>query len=286
MADNTEDSGTDYIVPPDFEALYAKNAALRQELACLHEELEYLDRILLPATRTTYMIKVGVLRLELLQLQVDVMKLRRAIALHRSCLQQGDAADKMGVGERIDREFLQWDERLRYEVAQIEMAKAAFSSLAVVEDEGEIRALYRALCRKMHPEIGGDRGPEAKSLWENIHTAYAWNDLFHLKALQMIAEDYPDSYDLPNDIGGMRRTCDNLGELARQLTQKLENRRQEPVFEWRRILDDPVRLTNEQEKLRNEAAATRLQKLALQDMLRTLESKDACGQAENADEMS
>lgn len=271
MAEFNERSSGEFEIHPEFESLYTENSLLRGELAALHEEFEHINRIVIPSTQTNYLIKVGALRVELLQMQVAVMRIRRKIALLRVGLERGEPVHIEALNYRVEREFKEWDDRLQGEVNQIEEAKARFSSLSEPEDADEIRSIYRLLSRKMNPEINPDQGEEAKSFWASIHSAYIWNDLFHLKALLMMADDYPDSYDLPTDIGGVRRNRDMLKEKIQTMLRKIDNLKQHPVFEWRKLLENPERLEQEQTKLRNEINRVRVQKVALQDMLTSLE---------------
>lgn len=260
-------------VNPEFEALYIENGLLRGELATLFEEAEYLDRVVIPSTQTTYLIKLGALRVELLQAQVGVMKIRRRIALLRSNLEHGEIVHSEALNYKIEREFREWDDRLRHEVSQIEEAKARFSSLAPPEDADEVRSVYRILSRKMNPEINPEQSDEARSFWPSIRAAYMWGDLFHLKALLMMSDDYPESYEMPNDMSGMRRNHEVLREKITDAARKLENVKHHPAFEWRAMLDDQAKLAAEQKKLRDDIDRTRLQTVALQDMLNSLELK-------------
>jgi hypothetical protein len=257
----------------EFEAIYNENSLLRGELAALQEELEYTERVVIPSTQTSYLIKLGALRVELLQIQVNVMKTRRRIALLRSNLERGEVVHAEALNYKIEQEFREWDNRLRHEISQIDEAKARFSSLAVPEDAEEVRGVYRILSRKMNPEINADQSDEAKSFWPGVRAAYLWGDLFHLKALMMMADDYPESYEMPNDIGGMKKNREILREKITAAAKKLENIKQHPAFEWRALLDDPDRLMSEQSKLREEIDRAKLQNIALQDMLNSLELK-------------
>jgi hypothetical protein len=261
------------IADPDFDAIYVENGLLRGELATLYEEAEYLDRVVIPSTQTSYIIKIGALRVELLQAQVNVMKIRRRIALLRSNLERGEVVHGEALNYKIDREFREWDDRLRHEVSQIEEAKARFSSLALPEDADEVRSVYRILSRKMNPDINADQSEEARSFWPSIRAAYLWGDLFHLKALLMMSDDYPESYEMPNDMSGMRRNREILKEKIADAARKLESVKHHPAFEWRALLIDPPKLSAEQSKLRDEINRTKLQTVALQDMLNSLELK-------------
>lgn len=269
-----EDKSRDELwIDPEFDSLYKENMKLRTELATLMEEFEHIVRFVIPSTQTTFLIKVGALRVELLRRQLAVMKLRRKIAMIREAAEHGESVRSDTMEYRLDHEFKEWDERLIRENKQIEDAKARFSSLVVSEDEDEIRNVYCLLSRKMNPEINPEQGEEAKSFWSNIRSAYEWKDLFHLKALLMMTDDYPESYDMPTNIGGMRTDRDRLKKTIEETVQKIENIKSHPAFAWRKILDDPTVLEREQSKLRDEINRMRTQEFVLNELLNSLEMK-------------
>ena len=258
-----------------FEALYRELRDLRCDLASLFEELEFVNRVLIPRTQTNYLIKVGALRVELLQTQVNVMKTRRRIALLRSTIDNGGIIFDDTINDKVDAEFAIWDSRLAHEVSQIEGAKARFSSLAQTEDENEIREIFRKLCRKLNPEINPDQSDEAKSFWPSVYSAYTGGDLFYLKALLMMSDDYPDSYDLPCNMSAMRESRTILKEKIRRAKLHLQNAKSHPAFEWLALLTDGERLGVEQSRLRDEIALMKAQLVALLDMQKSLELRGA-----------
>lgn len=254
----------EYSIPSDFEQLREENAALRAELAALMEECEYGNRTLIPLAKTSYLIQIGALRAELLQVQTDVRRARRKLALMR----EGARVDADDI---VSQEFAPWVERLAFDLSEIERAKARFSSLAPCEDIDEIRSLRRRLAAKVDPHINPGQSEEAKAFWPSVCFAYATNDLFQLKALYMMAEDYPDSYDLPTDMAAVRASNDDLKKKVAAAAAKLTGLHRHPAFEWKRMLDSPSQLSEEQQRLRDEIARARVQKTALDDMLRSLE---------------
>ena len=259
----------------NFEALYRELGDLRGELALLFEELEFVNRVLIPRTQINYLIKVGALRVELLQTQVGVMKIRRRISLLRSNIDNDGTISNDLIYDRVDAEFADWDSRLAHEVSQIETAKARFSSLAPSEDENEIRGIFRALCRKLNPEINPDQSDEAKSFWPSVYSAYTGGDLFHLKALLLMSDDYPDSYDLPSNVGAMRKGRSALKEKIRRAKLELQNAKSHPAFEWLALINDGERLSTEQRCLRDAIARMKAQLAALIDMQKSLEPRSA-----------
>ncbi|MDR1510928.1 MAG: hypothetical protein LBS53_14990 [Synergistaceae bacterium] len=260
---------------PDFDILYRELGGLRGEFAVLYEELEFINRVLIPRIQTNYLIKIGALRVELLLAQVNMMKARRMIALMRSAIDKGGVLSPDALDRRLEREFREWDKRMAHEAAQIEGAKARFSSLSPSEEENDVRAIFRALCRKMNPDINPDQSDEAKGFWPSVYSAYTSGDLFHLKALLMMSDDYPDSYDMPCNMGAMRENRAALKVKINMIEAQLQNAKQHPVFEWMSLLGDAERLGSEQNRLRSEIGRVKAQHSALLDMQRSLEQRGA-----------
>ncbi|MDR0764836.1 MAG: hypothetical protein LBE65_04510 [Synergistaceae bacterium] len=258
-------------IAPDFEILYGELGDLRSELAIMFEELEFINRVVIPRTRNNYLIKVGALRVELLQAQVRVMKTSRGIELLRSNIDTGESILLNDIDYRIESEFKEWDARLVHELAQIENAKARFSSFVPSEDENEARMIFRTLCRKLSPEINPDQCDEAKSLWPSACAASANGDLFRLKALLIMSDDYPDSYDLPCNVGAMRENSAALKERIARARTQLRNVKSHPVFEWMALLQDSKRLNEEQNRLRAEIASMNAKHAALFETQKSLE---------------
>jgi hypothetical protein len=86
-----------------------------------------------------------------------------------------------------------------------------------------------------------------------------------------MANDYPESYDLPSDMGGVYKKRDELKEKIAAAAKKLENAKQHPAFGWKATLENEELLAAEQSKLRSEIEASHMQKVALQDMAASLE---------------
>jgi uncharacterized small protein (DUF1192 family) len=258
-------------IAPDFETLYRELRDLRSELAAMFEDLEFINRVVIPRTQNNYLIKVGALRVELLQAQVLVMKTRRRIALLRSNIDRGESVLWNDINYRIESEFKEWDARLVHELAQIENAKARFSSFAPSEDENETRVIFRTLCRKLNPDINPDQSDDVRSFWPSACAAYANGDLFRLKALLIMSDDYPDSYDLPCNVGAMRESRAMLRERIARMRAQLRNAKSHPVFEWMALLQDNPRLNAEQNRLRAEISRMKAQHAALFDMQKSLE---------------
>ena len=76
--------------------------------------------------------------MELLQVQVDVMRIRRKLGILRNKIEKGENLAARELEEQVALEFQSWDEKLKYEHARINEAKARFSSLPSLEDAEEI----------------------------------------------------------------------------------------------------------------------------------------------------
>ena len=255
----------------EFDELYRQSTFLRADLATLREEREFLLHITIPTVQTNYLIKVGALHVELQQHQLDIAKIRRRLSVLRSFLEREGRVLFERIHEEIQNEFREWEQEIQRDAQRVDEAKRRFSSLVTFEDEKEVRALYTVLAAKLSPEINPTQGAEAKAFWPQVCLAYAMGDLFQLKALWIMALDYPETHYLPSHLSEIRVACKRLTAQIKEIRSQLVEMRRHVVFQWKALLDDPARLLREQESLRAQILEAQQQKKALMELLDSLE---------------
>ena len=177
---------------------------LRVDLGVLIEERESLlkrsDYIL-----ARYAQHIGHLEYELYLVQVEVSELRFRIGYLQRLHNRGKPVAPADL-RNLDKLVMQEFEKSREELADREKAlrdseEFLASLVAVLTDEEvvEIKILYRRLCMKYHPDMGGEQYPDWKQRWSAIQYAYGNSDLELLRALagadEKAAPTPPDDLD-------------------------------------------------------------------------------------------
>ncbi|MCY4584202.1 MAG: J domain-containing protein [Chloroflexi bacterium] len=270
MASNRTSKSGQVVLHPVVTAKLAEIQRLRADLGVLIEEREALlkrgDYILARYART-----VGHLEYELYRVQVSVAELRYRIGFLQRLANRGKpvkVTDHRKLDQLVNQEFAKSREDLVNREKALRESEGYLASLVelLADDEVlEMKALYRRLCMKYHPDMGGERYPEWEQRWKALQYAYRNSDLELLRALAGAAGD--EELTLPDDLDA---------EIGR-LRERLEAQRQaiasmlaSPPYSYEAQLKDATWVKRKQKELklaREEAEQQREQLQALHDSL-------------------
>ena len=252
---------------PHVSAKLREIDALREDLSVLIEEQEsllYGERDLLLAE---YNRDVGYLEHELFLREVEIAELRRRIAILQVDINRGRAVTVERV-LRLDEEIRIEFERFRAEIEEKErelrQSAALLDSehLMKPEDVRQLKTLYRRICKRYHPDVGGCEVERWEQIWSTLQHAYRAGDLDLLKALA-------ETLDLPGKAPP--ETPDDLDAEITRLSSLIERQRErlatilsDPPFSYRARLRDPQWIRTKQDELRQEMADRKKQLTELQ----------------------
>ena len=247
--------------------------ALRRKLSVLieeHEGLLYGEREVLLAK---YNRDVGYLEHELFLLKVEVAELRRRIAILQAEINLGETITVDRV-TRLDEEIQEEFETARAEIEEREHAlrQSAFlldpERLMKPEDVRELKTLYRRLCQRCHPDVGGKEAERWQQIWSALQHAYRAGDLDLLRALAETANATGKASPTPPDC--LDSEIERLRSLIERQGERITVVLSEPPFSYREKLADPQWIRTKQEELEQEIATRKEQRVDLQRRYGTL----------------
>lgn len=217
-----------------------------EQLATQHSELVAEADMLrfnhIPNLTARYMMTVGVLELKLIGVQCELQRRRRLLEMLNASLSKGEKPCLEVLERQLDTELAAWYEKLRETDRAVNAARArqrALEGPVSSDDLRELKALYRAMVRRLHPDLHPQHGERELALWHRLQEAYTRCDLEALRVLALLIDEYcghaEDSWTrssidvlreqrerlstavmgLIEEIGGMRRTfpCDHCDRL-------------------------------------------------------------------------
>jgi hypothetical protein len=101
---------------------------------------------------------------------------------------------------------------------------------AVAEEEGaeeeeakdaRVKALYRILVRRLHPDLRDDSSAGVSALWHEVQEAYAASDVPHLEILLALIDIEANTLGAQTSVGQMRAILMELERAARALEKSL-----------------------------------------------------------------
>ena len=261
------------VLHPRVSVKHREIESLREKLGALIEEREsllYGEREILLAK---YNRDVVCIEYELFLLQVKIAEVRRRIALLQADINSGKAI----TDERIA--CLDQEIRKEFEKAHIELEEKERelreSSLLLdperwmnPEDARELKTLYRRLCQRYHPDVGGQELERWEQIWSALQHAYRARDLDLLRALSetldMSGKPLPDTPDaLDAEIERLRSRIKNQGERVSEILSA-------PPFAYREKLNDPQWVEARQRELKQEIVEGRKRRTELRLRYETL----------------
>lgn len=257
-------------INPEFEKLSDECELLKEGLAALFADWEHLTRAVIPNIEAEYVVKIGTLQHELLQVQIYIQRTKREIDLIQAALNRGEFIDMQQVQQQLEQQFTEWQVQLQDQVKEIKEAQNTLSCLMSSEDSAQLRKLYRVLAKKLHPDVNPDQGRDAYNLWIQVQSAYEMSDLAQLKALHLLADEIPDSYDLPNSIDILKKRLADFKDHIKQILQKMTELKSLPIFKWEQCLENPDCIADEQHKIGAQIVQEKERLLVLQVVLNQL----------------
>ena len=258
---------SDLILHPDVSAKLREMDALRENLSVLieeHESLLYGERDVILAK---YNRDVGYLEHELFLLEVEIAELRRRIAILQADINLGRTVTVERLA-RLDEEIRIEFEKFRagIEEKERELCRSVdlldSAHLMKPEDVRELKTLYRRICQRYHPDVGGREVERWEQIWSTLQHAYRAGDLDLLKALA-------ETLDLsgtapPESSDDLDTEIERLKSRIKRQSKRLAKILADPPFSYRERLEDPQWIRTKQEELQQKIADRKEHRTALQ----------------------
>jgi hypothetical protein len=264
------------VLHPEIQQLTDENALLREEFASLLTEVDDLIHIVKPHLLALYQTKIGVWELRLLQAQFTVARLRRQIELMQASINRSEPPDLIAIECTLEFEFLSWVTKLEETAERIQTAEDRLKHLLSPADDRELKKLFYALVKQLHPDVNPNVTEDQWRLWLRAQSAYENGDLPELRALALLVEK-PDAIPPSGSLDDLRRDQKILKKQIATLLAKVEKIESQPPFTLRRELEDETWLANRRKEINRQTITLRQQSDALKGHWEKLLSETGYG---------
>jgi hypothetical protein len=198
---------------PDYERHRREIRALKRELADLlleQHELEFHGRKNIEAE---YMAKIGVLEYKAFELQCKELRLKRKHELIVQDAGSLELVELSRIDARLIREFSEGNEKLSESMGRMNavLARGAAPGGA----DAELRRLYSALLKKLHPDLNPVQNEATEALFSDAIIAYRNAALEDLRRIYTAAEGRKELMDAP--VGSMDKLLKTEQRLREQI---------------------------------------------------------------------
>lgn len=195
--------------------LRSDNEALREELAKLIADRDFLTTTTLPAIEAEYNMKIGGLEYEAFKLECDVRRARRRLELAHKYLNRGAYIPLELIERELESGFRQWQAKIEELRRAVEAARAYNHAPCLSATETrELQTLYRRLAKRLHPDINPRQSERERNMWLQTADAYRNGALAELRTLALLLDDAPadetDEAEEASLLDKLRRRRDKL----------------------------------------------------------------------------
>lgn len=265
-------SHSSLILSPELGAIRQDCETLRGEVARLLIEAHDLLHLTKPHLLALYQARLGAWELRRLEAQCAVARLKRKLALIQACVNRGEPVRLAAVDQQLETEFAEWQQKISNAAQTLARAEQHLDHLMTPDDAAELRRLYRALVKRLHPDLHADQGETDRRWWLRVQEAYGRSDLEELRALALLVgdPDNPDGDRAPaaeNAKDKLMAERETLKAQVIRLLGELDTIRAQPPFTIQNDLEDDTWVTARRTAIETDCAALAQQREELERYL-------------------
>lgn len=108
--------------------------------------------------------------------------------------------------------------------------------------ENRLKALYRSLARKLHPDVNDDLDLNRKNLWHQVQDAYEAKDLNRLETLSTMSEAFENNTCSVASVWSLKVLNQELKEGLKYLKKKIKECSKELAWDFAKHRKEPKKL--------------------------------------------
>ncbi len=263
-------SESSLIPHPEAARLLDEIALLREEVAHLFTEENDLLKVVKPNLLAMYQQKLGAWELRGLNAQVALARARRRLEMAQAAINQGKTPNLTEIEGHLELEFLAWEQKIREAAERLEAAKHRFDTLLPDPENRELKKLYYAVVKRLHPDLNPALSEDQRRLWLRVQDAYEKADVNELRALMLLIEEPAAVGTPPATLEVLRKDRQTLRDHIAAMLKRIEAVESKPPFSLRPQLADEAWLEKRREEIEAQIKERDAQRAALEEHLATL----------------
>lgn len=258
---------------PDIKKLKEKIRFLRRELEDLYPEKEHLVGVICENIQRDYTLVFGSLEYKLYEAYCEYLRLRRKRDLIQAKVNRGEEPDMEAIESRLDEEFREYKRRLEEQMEEVnEAIEKSKLKLLPEEEQKELKKLYKAIVKRLHPDLNPSITEGEKELFYNATQSYKLGDLVTLRIIYDIAVKGEEDEELSLSNDSLAKEAERLEKAIVAIREEIERIKSNPPYSLKIYLEDErkkaVRLYTLRSETQSFYRAIQTQEEAIRDMMR------------------
>lgn len=201
-----------------------------------------------------FMTKLGNLKLDLLNLQLEIKALQRKTEEFIAAINRKEKPSLASINAKILIEMTEAREELMKQKEMVTAAGDFLQNLKPIANPVELKEVYRRLAKKLHPDVIKEPNETLQDVWLRVREAYTAGDLDALKAIEIVYADVFNSIEEidQNDEQLLKDKTEQLKSSIQMLDEKTAALRKTFPYSIENLLRDEELLACEREKIEAE----------------------------------
>ncbi len=183
-----------------------------------------------------------------LGLSLATLRLRRSLL--QAYINRDEAPDLVKIDKQMAQQRLEFHQLLERKLAQLKAAKEYWDRPRLSPEETkELKEIYKALVKRLHPDLNPHYTEEDKRLFLITVKAYQSGDLTQLRAVLDLLNKEKHKEELPSDPEALSAEIEKLREKKSTLEIRMAKRSESFPFDQKELLSSPVKILEKQAEL-------------------------------------
>lgn len=235
---------------PDFDKLQKEVEKLKTELSMLLLERDELVYVVCKNIQTAYMLRLGGLEYNAFKAQCTAQRLKRKIELIQARKNRQEAVNFDELERILDREFAEYEKKLEEQIKRMNDALEWSRERELTEAETkELKKLYRAIVKALHPDVTPNATPEQIRLLENATEAYKNGDLAALRVIYEMISNIPAQESGTDALLHLTERKKRLLASIQSVRERIQKIKSEYPYTMKEIVSDEEKLRQRKAEL-------------------------------------
>lgn len=243
MGNNTPDSWNIIILHPDFEKLKAEVGKLRAELAMLVLERDELLYQECKNIEMAYMLSVGALEYKAYEVECAILRLKRKAELIQAKKNRQEKIVLSQIEDILDFEFSEYQAKLNEQVDKMNTAlERSHGQLLTDEESRELKKLYRAIVKALHPDLHPDASDAKIQLFRNAVEAYERGDLNGLRIIDAMVSEPAVPTEKSDGLKVLMKEKERLAKLLQNIKDRIAEIKSEYPYTMKSLVQSSEKI--------------------------------------------
>ena len=246
----------DVVVYPLLEKLKEEVEKLRNEFLALVIERDELN-IECKNIEMEYMLAIGVLELKIHELECRILYLKREIEMIQAVRNLQKELDLSEIEDELDTEFEEYKARVDEQAEKVNEARERSRRQSErVHDEyenydepkqagnviHELKKLYRAIMKKLHPDVNPDVDEAGIRLIHQANDAYEDGDIESLRMIMAMIDKPEFAESRPDDTMRLQEERARFIKLIQMIRNEIAGIKSKYPYTMKSFLKDPEKI--------------------------------------------